>query len=262
MTVVRLVDPDSDWYDEELAATNPPLLCSYVYLREGGQGFLWGPRHRAARDWALDSGAYSAMTLGTVVDRDAFHRCALDLLARDPKLVEVFALDVIGDWRATLVNVEAAWEAGIPAIPTYHIGEPTAALVHMARTYPKIALGGVARLRTARKLAWASQCFARVWPKPIHGLGFSSVQTLLTLPFHSADASSWVVGPSNYGSWKTHGSLSVSGKAKKLTGEIRWHLDLEAKARMRWAKELAELDDQLIAANWRGVAAPQEEVPS
>lgn len=261
MTVVRLVDPDSDWYDDELAACRPPMLVSYVYLRDTGQGFLWGPRHAAARDWALDSGAYSAMTLGTTVDREAFHRTALDLLDRDPKLVEVFALDVIGDWRATLANVEAAWEAGVPAIPTFHIGEPTSALIHMARTYPKIALGGVARLRTAQKLAWAGQCFARVWPKPIHGLGFASTQTLLALPFHSSDASSWVTGPSNFAAWKTHGRLSVSGRAKKLTGEIRWHADLENRARMRWAKELAELDGQLIEANWRGVK-PQEEVPT
>ena len=65
------------------------------------------------------------------------------LMAEDPTLTEIFALDVIGDWRASLKNVEEMWRQGIEAILAFHPGEPEAALKGIAKDYPKIALGGV-----------------------------------------------------------------------------------------------------------------------
>lgn len=252
MTTLRLVDPDRNEFNDELAAFRPAMLCSYVYL---SQGFEERRRSEIMRSWSLDSGAFSAMTLGKTIDRHAYHDLAKELLATDPLLVEVFALDVIGDWRASLANTEAAWAEGIPAIPTFHVGEPEDALRVMARDYPKIALGGMVRYR--RRLEWAEQCFARVWPKPIHGLGLSDVKAVLTLPFHSVDSSSWVTGPWKWGTWQTFGRLSVPGE-KSMRGHIAWYMELERKARQRWASEMAALNTDLAAVGWRGV---EPEVP-
>ena len=118
---------------------------------------------------------------------DYIARCR-QLLAEDPTLTEVYALDVIGDHEGSLRNCEAMWSAGVPAIPCYHYGEPEHILLAMAQQYPKIALGGAVGLRSTVKLRWAQQCFARVWPKRIHGFGFGSEKHILALPWHSVDS--------------------------------------------------------------------------
>ena len=106
----------------------------------------------------------------------------------------------------------------------------------MAKDQPKIALGGA--VGTRKKDAWAAQCFARVWPKPVHGFGFGGEKSLLSLPWHSVDASNWEVGPCKYGRWKSFGVMSVRGSRQNLKGEVEWHLRLEARARTKWRKQM------------------------
>ena len=72
----------------------------------------------------MDSGAFSAWKSGAQIDVTQYIATAKELLATDPTLSEVYALDVIGDHKATLKNVETMWEAGIAPIPTFHEGEP------------------------------------------------------------------------------------------------------------------------------------------
>jgi len=221
----------------------PGLLVSYVYL----QPFL---EHRARyryRDWVMDSGAFSAFHSGTVIDLGAYIDRCRQLLAEDPTLTEVYALDVIGDHEGSLRNCEAMWAAGVPAIPCYHFGEPEAILLAMAQQYPKIALGGAVGLRSAEKLRWAQQCFARVWPKRIHGFGFGSETHILSLPWHSVDATNWETGPCRFGNWKKYGQMSVKGSYQNLRVEVEHFLAIERKARARWAKEMALLESTSTA---------------
>src|SRR6185437_11816734 len=159
----------------------PALLVSYVYLAP----FLKNRHRYRYRDWVMDSGAFSAHNSGTGVRLADYTDCCLRLLAEDPTLTEVFALDVIGDWKASLKNCEAMWAAGVPAVPCYHVGEPESVLLGLARDYPKIALGGCVGYRD--KDLFAANCFARVWPKAVHGFGFGSEKSLMALPWHSVD---------------------------------------------------------------------------
>jgi hypothetical protein len=221
---------------EELA---PALLVSYVYL----ENFQSYQDQFMYRDWAMDSGAFSAHASGIEVDNEKYLDTCKELLASDPTLVEVFALDVIGDWRGTRRNVERAWERGVPAIPTYHVGEPWDVLEGLARDYPKIAIGGAVGMPGKKKIEWAGQCFARVWPKRIHGLGFGGERAIMALPFHSVDASNWEMGPCKYGNWKSFdGDLSWRGSEQNLRAEVEWYLELERKARIRWRKQMEELE--------------------
>ena len=87
----------------------PALLVSYYYLAP----FLEARKRYAFRDWALDSGAYSAHNAGAAIDLEQYIAEALRLKAEDPQLSEVFALDVIGDWRASAKNTERMWAAGV-----------------------------------------------------------------------------------------------------------------------------------------------------
>ena len=227
---------------EELA---PSLLLSYHYYK-GCSEII---REYVHRDWVLDSGAFSAKNSGVEIDLDAYIDFCKEVLAGPDPPAEIFALDVIGDAEGTKRNTEKMWEAGVEAIPAYHIGEPEQYLLDYAATYPKIALGGVARLNSHLKHNWSRECFARVWPKRIHGFGFGVERSILGLPFHSTDSTSWELNPCAFGRWKSYtgaststAKLNVRGSAHNLRGEVEWYLKLERRARAKWRVQMEELD--------------------
>jgi hypothetical protein len=218
-------------------ASLPALLVSYVYVSR----FVAIKHTYDFRDWALDSGAFSAHTLGKKIENLAYIEFALQLRAEDPTLSDIFALDVIDDYKAGLKNAQAAWDHGLAAIPCYHFGEPWEYLRDLAQLAPKIAIGGAVGMRLQQKDAWASKCFAQVWPKRIHGFGFGSETSLLRNPFDSVDASNWESAPCRWGHWKAYGALDVRGSRQHLRAEIAWYLELERRARHRWAPQMAEI---------------------
>lgn len=223
------------------------LLVSYEdnYLRSFFRTCPVGSeKRRYIRSWVLDSGAFSVWTKGRTIDLTKYIEDCKQLKAADPMLTEIFALDVIGDWRASLKNYEAMWKAGVEAIPTYHVGEPADVLLGLARDYPKIALGGA--VGYAGKLGWAQQCFARVWPKKMHGLGFGSYRQVMSLPWHSVDSSNYSTA-SRFGKWMSFGPghqgthLSVRGH-RDMSGELNYYIDLEKEMQQRWADEMKKLE--------------------
>ena len=210
----------------------PALLVSYVYL----QPFLKNRHRYSYRDWAMDSGAFSAHNSGTEIKLDDYIAQCKELMASDPTLTEIFSLDVIGDAKESMRNAYKMRDAGIAAIPCYHVGEPEKVLRELAKEFPKIALGGA--VGYADKLAWAKQCFARVWPKQIHGFGFGGEKAIMALPWHSVDATNWEIAPCKFGTWKTFGKMSVRGSQQNLRVEVEWYMGLEERARQRWANEM------------------------
>lgn len=234
----------------------PPVLVSYLGLA------LWEESYRGLkhRDWVLDSGAFSAYTIGIRIDLEEYAEDCLRLMAEPWGPSEVFSLDVIGDAEASRRNTERLWNLGVPAIPCFHPEEDESFLLEMAEQYPKIALGGVAYGKGERKYKWAEQCFARVWPHRIHGFAFGSERAAMRLPWHSTDASSWQTGPAVFATWRGLASasrvqinLSVSGSGANLTGEILHHLQIEQRVRRRWRGSMRQLPP-LDADQRRGVA--------
>jgi len=221
----------------------PALLVSYYYLKD----FLKIRERLSFRDWVLDSGAFSAKNVGAQIDLRAYAETAKELAATDASLTEIFALDVIGDARATRKNTEKLWGMGIEAIPTFHVGEKLADLRSMARDYPKIALGGSVGYKT--KLAWTTACFREVWPKRIHGFGFGSRRDVLALPWHSVDATNWELGPTAFGVWHGYSrtdrqqTLSVRGSKQDLRCEVDYFLRMEREAGHRWRNQMAEIEE-------------------
>lgn len=217
----------------------PALLISFAYL----DGFLKNQDRYTYRDWAMDSGAFTAHSSGKPVELNRYIDTCLQLKEKDPTLTEIFALDVIGDWEASIRNAEEMHRQGVAAIPTYHCGSPEDALLHLAEHYEKISLGGAVGMRFKQKLEWARACFARVWPKKIHGLGFGSRRHILALPWHSVDATNWEVAPCKFGNWATYGPLQIRGSQQNLRVEVDHYLKIERQARRKWATVLSELDD-------------------
>ena len=188
----------------------PRMLVSYFYLH------TWkNPEKSKHEDWILDSGAFSAVTQNTKIDLVAYTETCLALQKSDKKLTGIFSLDVIGDAKATLINTELMWEQGINAIPTFHFGSSWKHLFELAKKYPRIALGGLVNKKVSRtaKHEWIHQCFQKVFPIRIHGLGVGSKKTLLSFPWHSVDCSSWVAGD-KYGMWRSFAPKSGSARIR------------------------------------------------
>lgn len=208
----------------DLALDERPALL--VALGPSFDKFQQARASLAFRDYALDSGAFTAMTEGR------------------PVRVEVFALDVIGDAAASMVNYRAIERAGIDAIPTYHYGEPWEVLDELARSYPKVAIGGVARRlrRLSQREEWAERCLQRVWPKRVHGFGYSA-PSLARLPFHSIDASTWAYAPKGFGKYLSMRStqLSIRGRPN-IRVEVEHNLRLERQARGLQRRRMEELN--------------------
>jgi hypothetical protein len=216
----------------------PALLVSYYYLKP----FLANQAKYHYRDWVMDSGAFSAHNSGVEIKLQDYIDTCKRLMDEDKTLTEIFALDVIGDYRGTLKNTEEMWWQGVPAIPCFHYGSPWDVLKGIAKDYPKIAIGGC--VGRGDKDKFAAQCFARVWPKKIHGFGFGAEKSIMALPWHSVDATNWEMGPCAVGRWQKYGALSVRGSKQNLKDEVKWYLELEQRARFRWRKEMALLEAQ------------------
>lgn len=218
----------------------PALLVSFVFVDD----FVKKQHLYHYRDWVMDSGAFSAMNSGIEIPLDEYIRACHKLKDSDPTLTEIYALDVIGDWKQTLKNTEKMWEAGIEAIPTFHVHSPKHVLLSMVKDYPKIAVGGLIPLHLNDKCRWLDTVFSTVWPKRIHGFACTSRKLVLSYPFHSVDSTSWEIGACKYGMWRSIGvgRLSVRGSNQNLRCEINRFLDLEEEAQRRWRKEMELLD--------------------
>ena len=155
----------------------PPLLISFAFKDVWEQVRV----RTRCRDWVLDSGAFTAKSTGMTIDVNEFIEYAVHMKQTDSRLSAVFALDVIGDPVASLANAERMWEAGIEAIPCFHLGSDWKHLRELLR-YPRIAIGGAARRAPKVKNAFAAEVFKRAWPKRIHGFGYGSQRLVMQYP--------------------------------------------------------------------------------
>jgi len=222
-----------------------PYLISYHYWRKNPK-LQTVPR---CRYWVLDSGAYSAHTQGAPISVNEYIDDCRRLLSGPNPPAEVYGLDVIRDPEATLRNIETMRAAGIPAIPTFHLGSPWHYLEDMLPRFDKIALGGMVRQGGLRP--FVEQCFARAWPKKLHGFGVGRLDLLHAVPFHSVDASTWTLGPMKFGYWRAYGmsvregpspSRAGVGVARKLSAEADAYARIERRLKVHWAKEMRQLE--------------------
>lgn len=225
------------------------LLVSYVALKS----FLRNRDKFNVRKWCIDSGAFSVWKSGAVVDFEEFNAAALDTDAD-----EIFALDVVRNPAASQRNYERYLERGLTQfIPCFHEGSPWSYLTWIAERFDKIALGGIARRGEKARAEFAAQCFARVWPKKIHGFAACSWGMVRAAPFHSVDASSWTLAPLGYGAWAGYTGKQISLKQRggggfDVWGEVIEHQRRADYAAQLWRRELAMLE----------ASEPQREMPA
>ena len=140
----------------------------------------------------LDSGAYSAFTLGKVIDINDYIRVIKDTG------VKLYAnLDVIGNWGETNKNQEYMESKGLKPLPTFHFRSPFDELKRLINKYGYIALGGLVPISRERgkMQAWLDSCFSIIKDRcRTHAFGVNSIWAWKRYPFYSVDATSWVTG--------------------------------------------------------------------
>ncbi len=184
----KLTDREKQGHDECV-----DRLESYHYI--GKQAYVDKIRERGDKVF-LDSGAFSAFTLGKHIDLPAY----CDYIKRNEDIILMSSvLDGIGDPYKTYQNQMAMEELGTRPLPCFHYGEDERYLEHYIKNYEYITLGGMVPISTPQLFLWLD----RIWAKyltdgsgrprlKVHGFGLTSVPLMTRYPWYSVDSSSWV----------------------------------------------------------------------
>lgn len=170
------------------------LLVSYHYHRDTDLARLVSDLGSAV-DLFADSGAFSAATLGATIKLADY---AEWLRQWTPLFTVQSNLDVIGDYRATAVNLDILRDAGCDPLPVFHTGEPWRILERLCAEHRYVALGGLALHAgggTSRRhlMSWLVRAFriGREHGTVFHGFGLTSASLVYDLPFYSVDSTSY-----------------------------------------------------------------------
>jgi hypothetical protein len=150
----------------------------------------------------LDSGAFSAFTMGVNVDIKAYCRYVLeneDIIEKVGNSVCASVLDGIGDPLKTYENQKEMERLGVRALPCFHYGEDERYLDYYVANYEYITLGGMVPISTPQLYHWLD----RIWEKHltdgagrpkvrVHGFGLTTMPLVERYPWFSVDSSSWV----------------------------------------------------------------------
>lgn len=200
-------------------ATVENFLESYHYIGSGR--YAQRIRENGTRVF-LDSGAFSAFSLGVAVDLPGY----CDWIKRNADIVRVedgdlmaSVLDGIGDPLQTYRNQAAMEELGVRPLPCFHYGEDERYLEHYIANYQYITIGGMVPISTPQLFHWLD----RIWNKylidgsgrariKVHGFGLTSIDLMTRYPWYSVDSSSWVqIG--------AHGNIIMNGKTLAFSSQ-------------------------------------------
>lgn len=145
----------------------------------------------------LDSGAYSALTQGKVIDLDEY----IKFIETNHDAIAVYAnLDVIGDAEGTWKNQKYMEKRGLHPLPVFHAGEDLEYFYRYLGKYDYICLGGLVGGSNQQLTFWLDSLFEIICDTPdhlpkckIHGFGLTALDLMLRYPWYSVDSTSWVL---------------------------------------------------------------------
>lgn len=209
--------------DEErhYITTYPNILESYHYI--DSQRKVDEIRENKGRVF-LDSGAFSAWTLGVKVDLPKYCdyvRTNYDILRFEEGTIMASVLDGIGDPLKTYQNQKEMEQLGAPPLPCFHFGEDERYLEYYVENYPYITIGGMVGKSKNDLRRWLDRIWQKYltdkdgYPKlKVHGFGLTTVDLMIEYPWFSVDSSSWIQAAA-FGSiiHPQFGALSISSKS-------------------------------------------------
>ena len=169
------------------------FLESYHYIHKGK--YVERMRRDKVRIF-LDSGAFSAFSLGAVIDIAAY----AEFVKEHQDIIEMASvLDAIGDAEGTYKNQVELERRGAEVLPCFHYGEPWDICEYYVRNYEYITIGGMVPIPNAKLEPWLDELWDRVLTDKdgyartkVHGFGQTSGKLMLKYPWYSVDSSSWI----------------------------------------------------------------------
>lgn len=216
-------------HEKSLVEKLPHILESYHYVHK--QKSVDEMRANGAKVF-LDSGAFSAHTLGVTIDIADYCNYIIrnmDILRIEDGAVMASVLDGIGDPLQTWRNQLEMEMRGAKPLPCFHFGEDDRYLDWYVQRYDYITIGGMVGRSSATLATWLD----RVWEKhlidgagrakiKVHAFGITAIPIMERYPWYSVDSSSWIQSAA-FGSIVTpqHGPISVSSKspARHVAGQ-------------------------------------------
>lgn len=169
------------------------LLESYHYVHS--ERYVEAMRRDKCRIF-LDSGAFSAFSLGAEIDLAAY--CVY--CKKNEDIIDVISvLDGIGDPLKTYQNQLAMEARGVRPLPCFHYGEDERYLEWYLQHYDHITLGGMVPIAKDQLFLWLDRIWGKYLTFPngmprlkVHGFGLTRLSLMERYPWYSIDSSSWV----------------------------------------------------------------------
>lgn len=191
----KLTDP----YLIQIADSVPNRLESYHYLLKAKTL----PELKASGEKVfVDSGAFSAWTLGAVIDLDeycTFLKDNVDIIRCEDGIYLASVLDGIGDPLLTWQNQMAMEQRGVKPLPCFHFGEDERYLEWYIEHYKYITIGGCVGRSSQDLMVWLDRIWSRYMMDAqgkaklkVHGFGITSVPIMERYPWWSVDSTSWI----------------------------------------------------------------------
>lgn len=189
----RLYTEMMDDQERQIVEACQNQLESYHYIKNPDRAAII--RRDGARVF-LDSGAFSAFTLGKTIDLNAYCKFIRDW----SDIIDCASvLDGIGDPLKTYQNQCLMEQNGVQALPCFHWGEDERYLEYYIERYPYITLGGMVPHSTQENRQWLDHIWSRYLCDSsgharlkVHGFGMTSIPLMTRYPWYSVDSSSWV----------------------------------------------------------------------
>jgi len=148
----------------------------------------------------LDSGAFSAWSLGGSVDFDEYVKYVKRLIRSYPNCDLVYInLDRVGDGEYSYCNWLRMRDLGLNPLPVYHVNVPERYLAKYLELTDYVALGNLAFRSNKKRQVVLDSVWQRYFlddksmPKVrVHGLGLASFRLMERYPWYSIDSTSWL----------------------------------------------------------------------
>lgn len=199
----------------------PHILESYHYINK--QQYVDAIRNNNDKVF-LDSGAFSAHTLGVEIDIKEYCEYIKrnsDIWRIEDGAVMCSVLDGIGDPLKTYQNQWIMEQLGAKPLPCFHFGEDERYLEEYVKNYSYITIGGMVGRTSEALKTWLDRIWERYMVdgsgKPrlkVHAFGITAIPIMERYPWYSVDSSSWIQSTS-FGVIVSpkHGPLRISDKS-------------------------------------------------
>lgn len=169
------------------------ILESYHYMKPKFAATMREQGHKIF----LDSGAFSAFSLGTVINIDDYAK----YIHEHWDIIDVASvLDAVGDPRATYENQRNLESLDCPVLPCFHFGEDLKWLSYYLDNYEHFTIGGMVPIGNASLRKWLD----RIWRSHlcdssgasrarVHGFGLTSLDLINRYPWYSVDSTRWIM---------------------------------------------------------------------